>query len=82
MLGPAIDAAVQEFGRIDGLVNNAAYYTAIVKRPFEEIDDDEWDKVFDVNVRGAWLTARAARLPPAESPPTAIRAGSAPSSAA
>ena len=50
---------LDRFGRIDGLVNNAAYYTAIVKRPFEEIDDDEWDKVFDVNVRGAWLTARA-----------------------
>jgi len=50
---------LDRFGRIDGLVNNAAYYTAIVKRPFEEIDDDEWDKVFDVNVRRAWLTARA-----------------------
>lgn len=51
--------AVDRFGRIDALVNNAAYYTAIVKRPFEEIDDDEWSKVFDVNVRGAWLCARA-----------------------
>jgi 3-oxoacyl-[acyl-carrier protein] reductase len=47
------------FGRIDALVNNAAYYTSIVKRPFEEIDDDEWRTVFDVNVRGAWLCARA-----------------------
>ena len=52
-------AAHERFGRIDGLVNNAAYYTAIVKRPFEEIDDDEWSRVFDVNVRGAWLCARA-----------------------
>jgi 3-oxoacyl-[acyl-carrier protein] reductase len=52
-------ATLDEFGRIDALVNNAAYYTAIVKRPFEEIDDDEWDKVFAVNVRGAWLCARA-----------------------
>lgn len=51
--------ALDRFGRIDGLVNNAAYYTAIVKCPFEEIDDDEWGKVFDVNVRGAWLCARA-----------------------
>ena len=31
-------AAHDRFGRIDGLVNNAAYYTAIVKRPFEEIE--------------------------------------------
>jgi 3-oxoacyl-[acyl-carrier protein] reductase len=52
-------AALERFGRIDALVNNAAYYTAIVKRPFEEIDDDEWDAVFAVNVRGAWLCARA-----------------------
>jgi 3-oxoacyl-[acyl-carrier protein] reductase len=50
---------LDRFGRIDALVNNAAYYTPIVKRPFEEIDDDEWRTVFDVNVRGAWLCARA-----------------------
>lgn len=53
------EAALERFGRIDALVNNAAYYTPIVKRPFEEIDDEEWSKVFDVNVRGAWLCARA-----------------------
>lgn len=50
---------LKRFGRIDALVNNAAHYAAIVKRPFEEIGDDEWTKVFDVNVRGAWLCARA-----------------------
>jgi 3-oxoacyl-[acyl-carrier protein] reductase len=50
---------LERFGRIDALVNNAAYYTAIVKRPFEEIDDDEWTRVFDVNVRGTWLCSRA-----------------------
>jgi len=53
------EEALERFGRIDALVNNAAYYTPIVKRPFEEIDDEEWSKVFDVNVRGAWLCARA-----------------------
>ncbi len=53
------EAALERFGRIDALVNNAAYYSPIVKRPFEEIDDEEWSKVFDVNVRGAWLCARA-----------------------
>ena len=53
------EEALERFGRIDALVNNAAYYTPIVKRPFEEIDDAEWSKVFDVNVRGAWLCARA-----------------------
>jgi 3-oxoacyl-[acyl-carrier protein] reductase len=52
-------ATLERFGRVDGLVNNAAFYSAIVKRPFEEIDDDEWSRVFDVNVRGTWLCTRA-----------------------
>jgi 3-oxoacyl-[acyl-carrier protein] reductase len=53
------EETLERFGRIDALVNNAAYYTAIVKRSFEEIEDEEWSRVFDVNVRGAWLCARA-----------------------
>jgi 3-oxoacyl-[acyl-carrier protein] reductase len=52
-------AVLDRFGRIDALVNNAAYYSSIVKRPFEEIEDDEWTTVFDVNVRGTWLCTRA-----------------------
>ena len=51
--------ALEKFGRIDGLVNNAAYYTAIVKKDFTELSDEEWDRCFAVNVRGAWLCARA-----------------------
>ena len=52
-------AVLDRFGRIDALVNNAAVYSTIVKKPFEEITDDEWDSVLDVNVKGAWLCARA-----------------------
>lgn len=52
-------AAVDAFGRIDGLVNNAAHYTSIVKSPFDEIDVAEWDHCFAVNVRGSWLCAAA-----------------------
>jgi len=51
--------AEEAFGRIDGLVNNAAYYSAIVKKDFTELTDQEWDHCFAVNVRGAWLCARA-----------------------
>lgn len=51
--------SLDRFGRIDGLVNNAAYYTAIVKKDFTELSDQEWDRCFAVNVRGAWLCARA-----------------------
>jgi 3-oxoacyl-[acyl-carrier protein] reductase len=52
-------AVLERFGRLDGLVNNAAVYSTIVKRPFEEIPDEEWDRVLAVNVKGAWLCTRA-----------------------
>lgn len=52
-------ATLDRFGRIDGLVNNAAFYASITKKSFDEIGDDEWDLVFRVNVRGSWLCVRA-----------------------
>jgi 3-oxoacyl-[acyl-carrier protein] reductase len=52
-------AALAAFGRIDVLVNNAAYFSQIVKKPFDEISVEEWDLPFAVNVRGSWLCARA-----------------------
>ena len=55
-------AALDHFGRIDALVNNAAYYTAIVKKPFDELTLEEWDRCFAVNVRGTWLCCRAVAL--------------------
>ena len=48
-----------EFGRVDGLVNNAAIATGIGGRTFEEIDVETWDRVMSVNVRGTWLAVRA-----------------------
>jgi 3-oxoacyl-[acyl-carrier protein] reductase len=50
---------LKHFGRIDVLVNNAAYYAAIEKRPFDELTVEEWDRCFAVNVRGTWLCCRA-----------------------
>jgi NAD(P)-dependent dehydrogenase (short-subunit alcohol dehydrogenase family) len=47
------------FGRIDILVNNAAVYGMIVRKPFEEISVEEWDKVMAVNVRGIFLCVKA-----------------------
>jgi 3-oxoacyl-[acyl-carrier protein] reductase len=52
-------AAIERFGRIDVLVNNAAFYLSVTKSPFEDITVDEWDRCFAVNVRGPWLCARA-----------------------
>ena len=52
-------AVVEKWGRIDGLINNAAYFTAIHKAPFDELTVEEWDKAYRVNVLGTWLCARA-----------------------
>lgn len=49
------DAALAHFGRIDVLVNNAAIYATLKRAKFTEIDPDEWDRVMNVNVKGAWL---------------------------
>jgi NAD(P)-dependent dehydrogenase (short-subunit alcohol dehydrogenase family) len=43
-----IDRAVDEFGRLDVLVNNAAFQMA--RGSIEDIPDDEWDRTFQVNI--------------------------------
>jgi NAD(P)-dependent dehydrogenase (short-subunit alcohol dehydrogenase family) len=52
-------AALERYGRIDALVNNAGIYTSLVPAPFEQIEIDEWRKVYDVNVLGMFLCIRA-----------------------
>lgn len=49
----------EKFGRVDGLVNNAAIATGIGGKTFEEIDIETWDRVMRVNVRGTWLIVKA-----------------------
>ena len=51
--------AVKEFGRIDGLITNAAYFREVKLTPFEEIDPAIWDRIFDVNVKGVWNCCKA-----------------------
>ena len=55
-----VDAVVQKYGRLDILVNNAAVFASLDRKPFEDIPVDEWDKVMSVNLRGVFLCARAA----------------------
>src|ERR1700761_5466155 len=52
-------AALDAFGAIDALVNNAAVYAGLERRAFDEIEVDEWDRVMVVNLRGPWLCAKA-----------------------
>jgi NAD(P)-dependent dehydrogenase (short-subunit alcohol dehydrogenase family) len=51
--------AAKAFGRIDILVNNAAVFSTIKLKPFEEISVTEWRKVMDVNILGVALCCRA-----------------------
>ena len=55
MAGKVIDA----FGRIDALVNNAARFTELAYRPFDEIPDAEWDAVLHTNLTGTMYCIRA-----------------------
>ena len=52
-------AALDRFGRIDGLINNAAYFREVKLTPFEEIDPAIWDRIFQVNVKGVWNCSKA-----------------------
>ena len=59
-IDPAVGAAADALGRLNVLVNNAAWNIGI---PFTELDRltvDVWDRMFDTNVRGPFLLARAA----------------------
>jgi NAD(P)-dependent dehydrogenase (short-subunit alcohol dehydrogenase family) len=51
--------AINQFGRIDILINNAAIFGTIVKRPFHEISAVEWDEVIRVNLKGTFLCCKA-----------------------
>ncbi len=51
-----VQQTVAALGRIDLLVNNAGLY---LTKEFEQISSDEWDSIFAVNVRGAFLMTQA-----------------------
>lgn len=52
-------AAIAQFGRIDGLVNNAALYGQLKSSKFESIPESEWDAAMAVNVKGIWNACKA-----------------------
>ena len=53
------ETATARMGGVDVLVNNAALYGTLERRPFAEIDEEVWDRVMAVNVKGVWQASRA-----------------------
>jgi NAD(P)-dependent dehydrogenase (short-subunit alcohol dehydrogenase family) len=51
-----VDAIVEEFGRVDILVNSAGI---VMLAPAEELSVDAWDKTIDINLRGTFLICQA-----------------------
>jgi NAD(P)-dependent dehydrogenase (short-subunit alcohol dehydrogenase family) len=53
-----VEKAVQEFGRVDILVNNAAHQATFTD--IEEIPDEEWDVTFRTNIHAMFYLTKAA----------------------
>lgn len=51
-------AALEILGGADVLVNNAALYGSLQRQSFAEIEDEVWDRVMAVNVKGVWQASR------------------------
>ena len=53
------ESAIDAFGDIDVLVNNAALYGGLTGGRFDQLDEDEWDRCMNVNVKGIWNCCKA-----------------------
>jgi NAD(P)-dependent dehydrogenase (short-subunit alcohol dehydrogenase family) len=50
---------LKRYGRVDILLNNAAIYYGVETRAWDAWTVEEWDRMFEVNVRGTWLCCKA-----------------------
>jgi len=53
------EKVMQQYGKVDILLNNAAMYYGVRARPWDAWTVAEWDRIFEVNVRGTWLCCKA-----------------------
>lgn len=63
-----VDTALNQFGRLDILINNAGITrdgltTRIKDDEVKFMSDEKWDAVIEVNLKGTWLTAQIAAVP-------------------
>lgn len=58
-LSSMAEQTLSRFGKLDILINNAAIYYGLKRKPFYEIDPQEFDKVLSVNVKGLWMATKA-----------------------
>lgn len=56
-----IQSAEQEFGRLDGLVNNAGISCSLL--PFDAAEQDEFERLISINVLPVWRSMQLARNP-------------------
>lgn len=54
-----VQKCVEHFGRVDGLVNNAALMSALPRGAWHEILEEDWDRVMAVNTRGLFLCCKS-----------------------
>jgi 3-oxoacyl-[acyl-carrier protein] reductase len=53
------EEVIKQFGKVDILVNNAAIWFGINITPWDGWSVEQWDNIFDVNVKGTWLCCKA-----------------------
>ena len=58
-----VDRTLQEFGRVDILMNNAAYARGADRTPILDLDPDMFQRVVDIKVTGTYLCTAAALRP-------------------
>jgi 3-oxoacyl-[acyl-carrier protein] reductase len=53
------EETIRKFGKIDILINNAAFYGGLVLKSLEDTSVEEWDKVMAINLKGLFLCSQA-----------------------
>lgn len=53
-----LDATVEKFGKLDGAANLAGIYGVYPSKPTQKLEDNEWDDVLNVNLKGVFMCIR------------------------